>query len=167
MQEETLALEFNDGWDLFAALTGVAILILCVFLSVVLISLRNKIVVKAGRTLDKVDREIGPLLQNLNTTVTNVNSSLVKVDGELDKVGSITGNAAQISSQVANITSLIAAAVGSPLVKAAALGFGLRRAVKKRGQAMDEEEVRRMVEASKQTRKERKQARKASKRRKK
>lgn len=160
-------MEFNDGWDLFAALTGVAILILCIVLSVVLISLRNKIVVKAGQTLDKVDREIGPLLQNLNTTVTNVNGSLVKVDGELEKVGSITGNAAHISSQVANITSLIAAAVGTPLVKAAAFGFGLRRAVKKRGQEVDEEQVRRMVEASKQTKKERKKARKTSKRRKK
>ncbi|WP_199033755.1 DUF948 domain-containing protein [Glycomyces salinus] len=167
MPEESLALEFNDGWDLFAALTGVAILILCIVLSVVLISLRNKIVVKAGQTLDKVDREIGPLLQNLNTTVTNVNGSLVKVDGELEKVGSITGNAAHISSQVANITSLIAAAVGTPLVKAAAFGFGLRRAVKKRGQEVDEEQVRRMVEASKQTKKERKKARKTSKRRKK
>ncbi len=166
MPEETLALEFNDGWDLFAALTGIAILILCVVLSFVLISVRNKIVTRAGRTLDRVDREVGPLLRNLNTTVENVNESLVKVDGELEKVGSITGNAAHISSNVANITSLVTSAVGSPLVKAAAFGFGLRSAVKRRGQEADEEQVRRMVEASKQTKRERKQARKDRKSRK-
>ncbi|GAB3231696.1 hypothetical protein GCM10027447_26990 [Glycomyces halotolerans] len=164
MPEESLALEFNDGWDIFAALAGVGILILCVVLSFVLISVRNKIVSKAGRTLDKVDREVGPLLQNLNTTVTNVNSSLVKVDGELVKVGSITDNAANVSSNVANLTTLVASAVASPLVKAAAFSFGLRKAVKKRGEDMDEQQVRRMVEASKQNRKERKQARKARKR---
>ncbi|MCH7231807.1 DUF948 domain-containing protein [Glycomyces sp. L485] len=157
-------MEFNDGWDLFAALAGIGILILSVVLSFVLISLRNKIVVKAGATLDKVDREIGPLLHNVNTTVTSVNANLTQVEGELEKVGTITGNAAHISSNVANITSLVTAAVGSPLVKVASLGFGLRSAVKKRSQEVDEEQVRRMVEASKQTKRERKAARKARKR---
>ncbi len=166
MSEETLALELNDGWDLFAALTGVGILILCVVLSFVLISLRNKIVVKAGRTLDKVDREVGPLLQNLNTTVTSVNTNLTQVEGELEKVGHITDNAAHVSSNVANITTMVTAAIGSPLVKVAALGFGLRSAVKRRNQEADEEQVRRMVEASRQSKKERKQARKARKRQK-
>ncbi len=164
MPEETLALEFNDGWDLFAALAGIGILILCVVLSYVLISLRNKIVVKAGRTLDKVDREAGPLLQNLNTTVTGVNTNLAQVEGELQKVGSITENAAHVSSNVANITTMVTAAVGSPLVKVAALGFGLRSAVKRRSQEVDEEQVRRMVEASRQNKRERKAARKARKR---
>jgi uncharacterized protein YoxC len=162
--EETLALELKDGWDLFAALAGVGILILCVVLSFVLLSLRNKIVVKAGRTLDKVDREVGPLLQNLNTTVTNVNTNLTQVEGELEKVGHITGNAAHISSNVANITTMVTAAVGSPLVKLAALGFGLRTAVKRRSQEMDEDQVRRMVEASRQSKRERKAARKARRR---
>lgn len=166
MSEETLALEFKDGWDLFAALTGIGILIVCVVLSYVLISLRNKIVVKAGRTLDKVDREVGPLLHNLNTTVTGVNTNLTQVEGELEKVGHITENAAHISSNAANITNLITSAVGSPLVKAAAYGFGLRSAVKRRGREMDEDQVRRMVEASKQSKRERKAARKARKRQK-
>lgn len=164
MSEGTSALEFNDGWDLFALLVGIGILILCLFLSFFLISVRNKIVTKAGSTLDKVDHEVGPLLRNLNTTVENVNVSLTKVDGELDKVGSITDNASNISSNVSNLTTLVASAVGSPLVKAAAFGFGLRSAVKRRGQEADEEQVRRMVEASRQTKRERKKARKARKR---
>jgi predicted PurR-regulated permease PerM len=164
VSEETLALELKDGGDLFAALAGIGILILCIALSFFLISLRNKIVVKAGRTLDRVDREVGPLLQNLNTTVTGVNTNLAQVEGELQKVGSITENAAHVSSNVANITTMVTAAVGSPLVKVAALGFGLRSAVKRRSQEVDEEQVRRMVEASRQNKRERKAARKARKR---
>ncbi len=166
MPEETLALEFETVslWEIGVLFAGVGFFIFCVWITFRLIQKLGATINRVNRTLDKVDREVGPLLQNLNTTVTSVNTNLTQVEGELEKVGHITGNAAHVSSNVANITSLVTAAVGSPLVKVAALGFGLRSAVKRRNQEMDEDQVRRMVEASKQSKRERKAARKARKR---
>lgn len=168
MPEETLALEFTTVglWEVGVLLAGIGFFIFCVWIAFRLVQKLGGTVNRVNRLLDDVEQRTGPLLDNLNTTVTNVNSSLTQVEGELEKVGTITGNAAHISSNVANITTLVTAAVGSPLVKVAALGFGLRSAVKKRSQEVDEDEVRRMVEASKQTKRERKQARKARKRQK-
>ena len=166
MPGETLAVEFtsDDMWALGVLLIGVGFLVFCVLISVGLLRRLSGTVTRLNRTLDKVDREIGPLLQNLNTTVTNVNANLTQVEGELEKVGTITENAAHISSSAANITSLVGSAVSSPLVKVAAFGFGLRSAVKRRNQEVDEEQVRRMVEASRQSKRERKAARKNRKR---
>ncbi|HEX2144603.1 MAG TPA: DUF948 domain-containing protein [Glycomyces sp.] len=166
MPEETLAIEItaSDLWATGILLAGLGFFVLCVMLAFRLINKATATLNRVNRTLDKVDHEIGPILRNLNTTLDNVNGSLTQVEGELEKVGTITGNAAHISSNVANITSLVVSAVGSPLVKAAAFGFGLRTAVKKRNQGVDEDQVRRMVEASRQSKREAKRAVKARKR---
>ncbi|WP_460499002.1 DUF948 domain-containing protein [Glycomyces tarimensis] len=148
-------------WEIGVLFAGVGFFIFCVWIAFRLVQRLGGTVNRLNRTLDKVDREIGPLLHNVNTTVTSVNTNLAQVEGELEKVGVITDNASHLTSNVANITSLVTAAVGSPLVKVAALGFGLRSAVKRRGQEVDEEQVRRMVEASKQNKRERKAAKKA------
>jgi hypothetical protein len=62
-----------------------------------------------------------------------VNSNLERVDG-------ITGNAANVSENVAALTSVVAATLGSPLIKVAAFSYGVRSAAKKRreGQAIAE-----------------------------
>jgi uncharacterized protein YoxC len=95
---------------------------------------------KLGRTLDEttltirqVREQAMPILGQASTTVTHVNSNLERVDD-------ITGNAANVSSNVAALTSVVAATVGSPLIKVAAFSYGVRSAAKKRreGQAVAE-----------------------------
>jgi len=95
---------------------------------------------KLGRTLDETTLTIRqareqtqPILAQAVTTVGHVNSNLERVDD-------ITGNAANVSSNVAALTSVVAATVGSPLIKVAAFSFGVRSAARKRreGQAMAE-----------------------------
>ena len=95
---------------------------------------------KLGRTLDEttltirqVREQSAPILTQANTTVTHVNSNLERVDD-------ITGNAANVSSNVAALTSVIAATLGSPLIKVAAFSYGVRSAVRKKreGQALAE-----------------------------
>jgi uncharacterized protein YoxC len=95
---------------------------------------------KLGRTLDEttltirqVREQSAPILSQANTTVTHVNSNLERVDD-------ITGNAANVSSNVAALTSVIAATLGSPLIKLAAFSYGVRSATKKKreGQALAE-----------------------------
>jgi uncharacterized protein YoxC len=93
---------------------------------------------KLGRTLDEATLTVrqarehtGPILSQASTTVAHVNSNLERVDG-------ITDNAANVSSNVAALTSVVAATLGSPLIKVAAFSYGVRSATKKRreGQAI-------------------------------
>jgi hypothetical protein len=80
-----------------------------------------------------VREQSAPILSQANTTVTHVNSNLERVDD-------ITGNAANVSSNVAALTSVVAATLGSPLIKVAAFSYGVRSATKKKreGQALAE-----------------------------
>ena len=87
---------------------------------------------KLGRTLDEttltirqVREQSAPILTQASTTVTHVNSNLERVDD-------ITGNAANVSSNVAALTSVVAATLGSPLIKVAAFSYGVRTATKKK-----------------------------------
>jgi uncharacterized protein YoxC len=95
---------------------------------------------KLGRTLDEATLTIrqareqtAPILAQANTTVAHVNSNLERVDG-------ITDNAQNVSTNVAALTSVVAATLGSPLIKVAAFSYGVRSAAKKRreGQAIAE-----------------------------
>jgi uncharacterized protein YoxC len=87
---------------------------------------------KLGRTLDEttltirqVREQSAPILSQASTTVTHVNSNLERVDD-------ITGNAANVSSNVAALSSVVAATLGSPLIKVAAFSYGVRTATKKK-----------------------------------
>lgn len=95
-------------------------------------------ILKLGRTLDEATLTIrqareqsGPILSQASTTVAHVNSNLERVDD-------ITGNAANVSSNVAALSSVVAATVGSPLIKVAAFSYGVRSAARKKreGQAI-------------------------------
>ncbi|RFU22671.1 DUF948 domain-containing protein [Geodermatophilus marinus] len=107
---------------------------------VLLVALLAIPLLKLGRTLDEATLTIRqareqaqPILTQASTTVAHVNSNLERVDD-------ITGNAANVSSNVAALTSVVAATVGSPLIKVAAFSYGVRSAARKKreGQAIAE-----------------------------
>ena len=88
--------------------------------------------IKLGRTLDeatiairKAHQNSDPLFDEANVTLTHVNTQLERVDG-------ITANAKAVTGNVSALTSLFTATLGSPLVKAAALSYGVSKAVKAR-----------------------------------
>ncbi len=106
----------------------------------VLVALVAIPLLKLGRTLDETTLTIrqareqtAPILNQATTTVAHVNSNLERVDD-------IAGNAANVSSNVAALTSVIAATLGSPLIKIAAFSYGVRSAARKKreGQAIAE-----------------------------
>ena len=93
---------------------------------------------KLGRTLDETTLTIRqareqtqPILAHATTTVAQVNANLERVDG-------IAENAQNVSTNVAALTSVVAATLGSPLIKVAAFSYGVRSATKRRreGQAL-------------------------------
>ena len=99
---------------------------------VLLVALVAIPLLKLGRTLDEttltirqVREQSAPILSQAGTTVAHVNSNLERVDD-------ITGNAANVSSNVAALTSVVAATLGSPLIKVAAFSYGVRSATRKK-----------------------------------
>ena len=104
---------------------------------VLLVALLAIPLVKLGRTLDEATIAIRrthegsiPLLDGANNTITQVNTQLERVDG-------ITLNARAVTGNVSALTSLFTATMGGPLVKTAALSYGLSKAIKARKAAKD------------------------------
>lgn len=93
--------------------------------------------IKLGRTLDeatiairKAHQNSDPLFTGANTTISHVNTQLERVDG-------ITANARAVTGNVSALTSLFTATLGGPLVKAAALSYGVSKAIRARRGAGD------------------------------
>jgi uncharacterized protein YoxC len=102
---------------------------------VLLVLLAAVPLIKLGRTLDeatvairKAHENSDPLFTGANTTLTHVNTQLERVDG-------ITANARAVTGNVSALTSLFTATLGGPLVKTAALSYGVSRAVRSRRKA--------------------------------
>ncbi|MBA0126003.1 DUF948 domain-containing protein [Haloechinothrix sp. YIM 98757] len=88
--------------------------------------------IKLGRTLDeatiairKAHENSDPLMHGANDTITHVNTQLERVDG-------VTANVQQVSSNATALSSVFTATLGSPLVKAAALSYGITKAIRAR-----------------------------------
>lgn len=88
--------------------------------------------IKLGRTLDEATEAIrkahegsDPLLSGANTTITRVNTQLERLDG-------ISANARIVSGNVSALSSLFTATLGGPLVRVAALSYGVSKAVRSR-----------------------------------
>ena len=92
---------------------------------------------KLGRTLDeatvairKAHENSDPILLGANETITHVNTQLERVDG-------ITSNAQAVSGNVSALSSVYTATLGGPLVKTAALSYGVSKAIRARRKAKD------------------------------
>ncbi|HEX7661813.1 MAG TPA: DUF948 domain-containing protein [Pseudonocardiaceae bacterium] len=97
--------------------------------------------VKLGRTLDeatiairKAHENTDPIFDGANTTLTHVNTQLERVDG-------ITANARAVTGNVSALSSLFTATLGGPLVKTAALSYGVTRAIRARGKKKKDTEA--------------------------
>lgn len=101
----------------------------------VLVALLAIPVWKLGRVFDEIRVTIRslsdgtvPLIDEVTNTVSTTNSQLQKVDG-------ITSNVSDASANMSALSSLIAATVGSPLIKVAAFSYGVRTAFGRRSEA--------------------------------
>jgi uncharacterized protein YoxC len=87
---------------------------------------------KLGRTLDeatialrKAHENTDPLLVGANQTITHVNTQLERVDA-------VTASAQTVSGNVSALSSVFTATLGGPLVKTAALSYGISKAIRVR-----------------------------------
>jgi uncharacterized protein YoxC len=131
-----------------ALIAAIAFLLLCGALAVPIFRLRHT-VDAATQSINDLNDRSGPILGNVNTTIENVNTALgqtkVTLDGvnlQLARLDTITTHVSQVSANVANLTTVVTSAAASPLAKAAAFGFGVRRAAARRRAAQEEADLR-------------------------
>ena len=98
----------------------------------VLVALLAVPVWKLGKVFDEMrgairtlSEETTPLIDEVTTTVSTTNLQLQKVDG-------ISSNVSDASANLSALSSLVAATIGSPLIKVSAFSYGVRSALASR-----------------------------------
>ncbi|MEU4247459.1 DUF948 domain-containing protein [Amycolatopsis sp. NPDC026612] len=107
-----------------ALIAAGAFVVLVVLLAIPLIKL-GKTLDAATEAIERTNSNTDPLLIGANETITHVNTQLERVDG-------ITANAQAVTGNVSALASVFTATLGGPLVKTAALSYGLNKAIKAR-----------------------------------
>ncbi|WP_030745480.1 DUF948 domain-containing protein [Streptomyces griseus] len=118
------------GGEVAGILVAVFWAILVSFLAVVLARLAQTLRATTRLVADVTEQAV-PLLADASATVRSAQTQLDRVDAIASDVQEVTANASALSTTVAST-------FGGPLVKVAAFGYGVRRAL---GRGRDREEV--------------------------
>ena len=107
---------------------------------VALVALAAVPLLKLGRVLEEVRlavRDLGhesvPILTELQGTVRATNAEIEKLGVVTTDVATVSHNATVVTENAANLTTLFSATLGGPLIKTAALTYGVRTALKGAG----------------------------------
>jgi uncharacterized protein YoxC len=132
------------GGEIAALIAAGAFVLLVLLLAIPLL--------KLGRTLDEATLAVrkshdgmAPLLAQAQQTMDSVNQQLVQVEAIATNVNSMTTN-------VAAMTSVVSSTLGSPIIKAAAFTYGVRKTVADRRDADAVKAARRKRRADKRSR---------------
>jgi hypothetical protein len=115
------------GGEVAGILVAVFWAILVSFLAVVLVRLAQTLKATTKLVADVTDQAV-PLLSDASAAVRSAQTQLDRVDAIASDVQEVTSNASALSSTVAST-------FGGPLVKVAAFGYGVRKAL---GRGRDE-----------------------------
>ena len=134
--------------EVAALIAAGAFVMLVLILAVPILRLRHT-VDAATRAINEVTDRTSPLLGDVDATIKGVNEALGQVhttlDGvnlQLQRLDNITGHAQTVTANVANLSTVVTSAASSPLVRAASLTYGVRKALANRRKADEEAEVR-------------------------
>jgi uncharacterized protein YoxC len=134
--------------EVAALIAAGAFVMLVLVLAVPILRLRHT-VDAATRAINDLTDQTSPLLGDVDATVKGVNEALGQVhttlDGvnlQLERLDAITSHAQTVTANVANLSTVVTSAASSPLVRAASLTYGVRKALANRRKADEEAEVR-------------------------
>ncbi|WEV24440.1 DUF948 domain-containing protein [Streptomyces sp. 71268] len=122
-----------SGGEVAGILVAVFWAILVSFLALALVRLAQALKATTKLVADVTDQAV-PLLSEASATVRSANTQLARVDSIAADVQEVTSNASALSSTVSS-------AFGGPLVKVAAFGYGVRRAIGRKGEAPERSTV--------------------------
>jgi hypothetical protein len=103
-------------------------LILAVFWAI-LVSFLALALVRLAQTLRRTTELVAGLTDQALPLLGEAADALRAAQGQLERVDSITSDVAEVTANASALSSTVAATFGGPLVKVAAFGYGVRRAV--------------------------------------
>jgi uncharacterized protein YoxC len=116
-----------SGGEIAALIAAVAFVLLVGLLAVPIL--------KLGRTLDQATKLLAGINEQTVPLLVETRQSLAQVNDQLARVDTITTHAQTVTGNVANLSSAFTAVLGGPLVKASALAYGVRKAVRGKREA--------------------------------
>src|SRR3954470_7614726 len=116
--------------EIAGLIAAVAFVLLVGVLAIPLVKL-GSLFDETSRMVRGVSDETVPLLSEVTTTVTTTTAQLVRVDA-------ITSNVQAATTNVSALTALLAATLGSPVIKVAAFSYGVRSALSGHSQQRSE-----------------------------
>ncbi|WP_328297647.1 DUF948 domain-containing protein [Streptomyces sp. NBC_00435] len=119
-----------SGGEVAGILVAVFWAILVSFLAVVLVRLAQVLKATTKLVADVTDQAV-PLLADASTTVRSART-------QLDRVDAITSDVQEVTSNASALSSTVASTFGGPLVKVAAFGYGVRKALGRTGRTPED-----------------------------
>lgn len=116
-----------SGGAIAATIAAAAFAVLVLLLAIPLLKL-GRMLDEATLAIRKTHEGAAPLLGDAQTTLLQVNAQLDQVEGIAKNVNAISSNAAAMSA-------IVSSTLGSPLIKAAAFSYGVRKTVSERRDA--------------------------------
>ncbi|WP_285724662.1 DUF948 domain-containing protein [Psychromicrobium xiongbiense] len=113
-----------SGGDIAGLIAAGVFAVLVAILAVPVIKL-GKVFDELRNTIHSISEGTTPLIDEVTATVSTTNEQLKKVDG-------MTSNVSDATANISALSALIAASVGSPLIKVAAFSYGVRQAFTRR-----------------------------------
>ena len=90
---------------------------------------------KLGRTLDEATLAIRKTHEGATPLLGDAQGTLGQLNAQLEHVEGIAKNVNSMTTNVAALTSVVSSTLGSPLIKAAAFTYGVRKTVAERRDA--------------------------------
>ena len=87
---------------------------------------------KLGRTFDEATIAIRRTHENTDPLLLGANETITHVNTQLERVDAVTANAQAVTGNVSALSSVFTATLGGPLVKTAALSYGISKAIRAR-----------------------------------
>jgi uncharacterized protein YoxC len=87
---------------------------------------------KLGRTFDEATIAIRRTHENTDPLLLGANETITHVNTQLERVDAVTANAQAVTGNVSALSSVFTATLGGPLVKTAALSYGISKAIRVR-----------------------------------
>ncbi|MET4003794.1 MULTISPECIES: DUF948 domain-containing protein [Arthrobacter] len=109
-----------SGGDIAGLIAAGVFAILVALLAVPILKL-GKVFEEIRITIKQIGDGTTPLIEEVTATVATTNTQLGKVD-------SISNNVSDATANISALSALVAATIGSPLIKVAAFSYGVRQA---------------------------------------
>ncbi|MFI0896411.1 DUF948 domain-containing protein [Streptomyces sp. NPDC020983] len=113
---------------------GVAGLIVAVFWAI-LVSFLAVALARLARTLRSTTELVAGITEQAVPLLGEASDALRSAHAQLDRVDTITADVAEVTANASALSSTVASTFGGPLVKVAAFGYGVRRAVGRQARA--------------------------------